>query len=437
MDAWSATPTGCESRVPRRRSHRRLAARAGDRDRARRGDVVAGRRNRGAAGSATRSGFRTPRRRCSRCPPREACSCPGAGGTWTVAADGSSRRLGPWRQASWSPHGLFVAVTRERRARRGGPARHASLGARPTGCAATRAGMSRRAIGSRTCRPHTLRVVAGDGTGDHAARHRRRVDRAGVAAGQQLPAGLRHRDGTLVVRDADSKRMIWTAPLSGPARELSWSSDGRELLVVTATRASLYDAGGHTVATIPARRARRSATASLAPDGTRSRWSAGPPTRTSVVLNVGSPDAPQPAACCRAPVCASSRGRPTAGGCWSAGPPPISGCSSGSPACRGSPPSRASRASSPRARRRMRSRALRGGVALRAGTRAEAPASAETSRTRNTLLASSIEKVLITTGASVTVCPGGHGPRHEAERRRPVEGVKRWEPCTNEANPAS
>src|SRR5690349_24551837 len=36
----------------------------------------------------------------------------GTGGTWTVAADGSSRRLGPWRQASWSPHGLFIAVTR-------------------------------------------------------------------------------------------------------------------------------------------------------------------------------------------------------------------------------------------------------------------------------------------------------------------------------------
>src|SRR5690349_14383256 len=35
----------------------------------------------------------------------------GAGGTWTVAADGSSRRLGPWHEASWSPHGLFVVVT--------------------------------------------------------------------------------------------------------------------------------------------------------------------------------------------------------------------------------------------------------------------------------------------------------------------------------------
>ena len=34
----------------------------------------------------------------------------GGGGTWVVAADGSKRRLGDWRQASWSPHGLFVVA---------------------------------------------------------------------------------------------------------------------------------------------------------------------------------------------------------------------------------------------------------------------------------------------------------------------------------------
>jgi hypothetical protein len=34
----------------------------------------------------------------------------GAGGTWTVAADGSTRHLGSWPQASWSPHGLYVTV---------------------------------------------------------------------------------------------------------------------------------------------------------------------------------------------------------------------------------------------------------------------------------------------------------------------------------------
>ncbi len=34
----------------------------------------------------------------------------GPGGTWTAAADGSIRHLGDWSQASWSPHGLYLAV---------------------------------------------------------------------------------------------------------------------------------------------------------------------------------------------------------------------------------------------------------------------------------------------------------------------------------------
>jgi hypothetical protein len=34
----------------------------------------------------------------------------GQGGAWTVAADGAKRRLGPWHQAAWSPHALYVIV---------------------------------------------------------------------------------------------------------------------------------------------------------------------------------------------------------------------------------------------------------------------------------------------------------------------------------------
>ncbi len=34
----------------------------------------------------------------------------GAGGTWVVAADGSTRRLGDYSQASWSPHARYVVA---------------------------------------------------------------------------------------------------------------------------------------------------------------------------------------------------------------------------------------------------------------------------------------------------------------------------------------
>src|SRR4029077_19381723 len=97
---------------------------------------------------------------------------------------------------------------------------------------------------------HALRVVAGDGTGDHVVA----TGVASVAPAWQPGSSYRlayvTRSGMLVVRGADSRRTIWTAPLSGQPGELAWSSDGRRLLAVTATRASLYDPSGHAVATI-------------------------------------------------------------------------------------------------------------------------------------------------------------------------------------------
>jgi hypothetical protein len=36
----------------------------------------------------------------------------GRGGAWVVNADGSKRRLGAYRDAAWSPHGLFIAAVR-------------------------------------------------------------------------------------------------------------------------------------------------------------------------------------------------------------------------------------------------------------------------------------------------------------------------------------
>jgi hypothetical protein len=90
----------------------------------------------------------------------------GPGGTWTVTADGSSRRLGTWRQASFSPHALYIAA-----------ARGDELAALdPRGV--PRWTLSRPAVSDPTwyspsgfrlayLSGRQLRVVAGDGTGDH------------------------------------------------------------------------------------------------------------------------------------------------------------------------------------------------------------------------------------------------------------------------------
>ncbi len=218
----------------------------------------------------------------------------GAGGTWTVAADGSSRRLGPWRQASWSPHGLFVAVTRSDELAAVDP--HGTLHwtlARP----AVRDPRWYIPTGYRVAylSGQTLRVVAGDGTGDHALA----TGVASVAPSWQPGSTYRlayvTRSGMLVVRGADSKRIFWTAPLSGRARELAWSSDGRRLLAVTATRASLYDPSGHTVATVAAAPGAPIRTASLSPDGGALALIRGAADQDVVVLKLASATAaPRP-----------------------------------------------------------------------------------------------------------------------------------------------
>jgi len=90
----------------------------------------------------------------------------GDSGTWTVATDGVRRRLGPWPVATWSPHGEYVAVA--------SPDELTAVDTKGT----LRWSIPRRAVAlPRWFAPDgyrvaylsgtTLRVIAGDGTGDH------------------------------------------------------------------------------------------------------------------------------------------------------------------------------------------------------------------------------------------------------------------------------
>ncbi len=171
----------------------------------------------------------------------------GAGGTWIAAADGSTRRLGSWSQASWSPHGLFVAVAAGDRLAAvdpNGTVRWAL--ARPN--VSDPRWFSPSGYRVAYLSAGTLRVVDGDGTDD-------RLVATGVAQvapawrpGQPLGpfefAYVTARD-RVVVRDADSGRILWsTAPGPRP-RELLWSADGRRLLVLSAHAARTYAANSN------------------------------------------------------------------------------------------------------------------------------------------------------------------------------------------------
>ena len=172
-------------------------------------------------------------------------------GPWLVRPDGSKRLLGAYDDASFSPSARFVVATRGRRVvalepdgdprwsvTRPLPVADARWAPSPGFRVAYRAG-------------ETLRVVAGDGTGDRLLAERV----AAVAPAWQPLEGstvLAYADaaGRVHVLDADGDEVWSDDPGAAPAK-LVWSSDGRILLVVTnGLQHPLYRPGGRRAGTL-------------------------------------------------------------------------------------------------------------------------------------------------------------------------------------------
>lgn len=149
-------------------------------------------------------------------------------GTWTVGEDGSARLLGGYRDATCSPFGRFLAAS--------GPHQLAAL--EPDGDVHWK--LLRRDVrvprwgGTLTdtriayVSRDTVRVVAGDGTGDRSLG-------AGTAAAWR--PGSRHvlaiaGTGELRAVEADNGRVLWRLDTPG-ARAVAWSADAKYLLALT------------------------------------------------------------------------------------------------------------------------------------------------------------------------------------------------------------
>lgn len=200
---------------------------------------------------------------------------------WVVHSDGTRRLLGPYRDGAWSPHARFVVATAGRHLvaidpRTGklhwshmAPAvvRGARWSLEPTVPPCCR--IAYLTVGARGD-DGTLRVIAGDGSGDHAvAAADPRVAPAWRPGDRQRAVAYVDPSGAVRLVAADTGRAL-ARPFHQGFRPtvLSWSSDGRRLLAMNPVRLVVLDASLRQVGPTTASGSRSAfTTAAFAPRG--------------------------------------------------------------------------------------------------------------------------------------------------------------------------
>ena len=181
-------------------------------------------------------------------------------GAWVVKPDGSKRMLGAYDEAAWSPRGLFVVATQGRRLvalEPGGRVRWTL--SRPDPVLHPRWSPSGFRIAYLADPSLSLRMVAGDGTGDRLLATRAADTPPAWRPGTEHVLAYSRLDGSVAVMAADERRVLWrSAPAQAPI-ELLWSADGRRLLAVGTRAVRVFDERGTLLRTIP----------TSAPSGTR------------------------------------------------------------------------------------------------------------------------------------------------------------------------
>lgn len=153
-------------------------------------------------------------------------------GSWIVGADGSKRLLGAYEDATWSPRGLFVGVTRGRRLTAVDPRGRIRWSlSRPALVEQPLWAPSGFRIAYRSAT--TLRVVAGDGTGDRLLARNVRGGAAAWRPGTGHVLAFADSPNRVRIVDVDVNRQLARIRLPVEVRELIWTRDGRRILVVS------------------------------------------------------------------------------------------------------------------------------------------------------------------------------------------------------------
>ena len=193
---------------------------------------------------------------------------------WVVHADGSRTLLGSYRDGAWSPHARFIAATAGRRLVALDPRTgkvHWSIDA---GAPVRGARWSLEPTVPPCCRiaylsGDTLRVVAGDGSGDRAlAPADPKVAPAWRPGDRERSLAYVDPSGAVRLISAGSGRDL-AAPFHRGFRptQLAWSSDGRRLLALNPVRLVVLDVSLHPIGAVrrPASEAGSYTTAVFAP----------------------------------------------------------------------------------------------------------------------------------------------------------------------------
>ena len=172
-------------------------------------------------------------------------------GAWIVQQDGSRRRLGPYRDVAWSPHGLFVAGVLHARELVALDPQGNVRWEKPHKQHVAFPRWSYEGYRIAYLAGSTLRVIVGNGTRDHgigpADRHVAPAWRPGTHEVAYVG-----RAGLVRVVDADTRKLIWHAPPeAGGVRALAWSDDGARLLVLGHQSVSVYLSAGRVVGRRP------------------------------------------------------------------------------------------------------------------------------------------------------------------------------------------
>jgi len=189
----------------------------------------------------------------------------GPGGTWMATADGSIRHLGDYSQASWSPRGLYVVATTADRLAAVDPHGKVRWAVERPDVSDPR-WFSPSGYRIAYLSAGTLRVIGGAGTADHLVATQVANVAPAWRPGYAFQVAYVTSGHRVVVREADTGRVIWSTPVGASPRELLWSNDGQRLLVVGAHAVRSYSGDGARRTTLRLTGA-TAGDAALSPDG--------------------------------------------------------------------------------------------------------------------------------------------------------------------------